>query len=259
MNTIIHNDCCEALSAMQAESIHLVVTSPPYDQLRTCYANDFNFERLAVELTRVLVPGGIICWNVNDSTTGGSETLTSCKQKIFFHEQCGLRIHDTMIYEKNNFGHPERARYHSLFEYVFILSKGKPRCFNPIKDKKNTWAGTGTWGRNSVREANGDMGLRTRNIISEYGMRGNVWKGKTSGQERGTSGSIHPAKMPDWLARDLIVSWSNVGDVVLDPMCGSGTTLCQAKKLNRCWIGIDNDIASVQISHEQISKIPLTA
>lgn len=254
-HTLIEKDSAIALAEMPAESVHLVVTSPPYDKMRTCYEHDFDFGRIAKELTRVLVPGGIICWNVNDSVVDGSETLTSCHQKIFFHDQCGLRVHDTMIYAKSNFGHPEKSRYHQLFEYVFILSKGKPRCFNPIKDKKNKWFGTGTWGRNSVRESNGDMGIRTRNVITEYGMRGNVWTGKTSGQERGTSGSIHPAKMPDWLARDLIVSWSNESDMVLDPFCGAGTTLVQAIKLRRNTIGIDNDPKSIETSRGQLSKI----
>ena len=44
---------------------------------------------------------------------------------------------------------------------------------------------------------------------------------------------------PEALARDQIISWSNPGDVVLDPMCGAGTTLKVADELDRQWIGID--------------------
>jgi DNA modification methylase len=222
---VLHGDCVERMRTLPASSVQLVVTSPSYDALRTYGGHSWNFEATARELYRVVCDGGVVCWNVGDSVVDGSETLTSAKQKIFFREQCGFRIHDTMIYEKTNFGHPERSRYHQLFEYVFILSKGKPRAFNPICDKRNAYAGTGTLGKNTLRETNGAMKLRTRNIISEWGMRGNVWRGNTAGQEGALcQGSDHPAPMPKWLARDLILSWSNPGDTVLDPFSGSGTT-----------------------------------
>lgn len=191
---------------------------------RVTRGHPWSFEATARELFRVLCDGGVVCWNVGDSVVDGSETLTSAKQKIFFREECGFRIHDTMIYEKSNFGQPSHNRYHQLFEYVFILSKGAPRVFNPIKDKRNAYAGTGTLGKNTLREADGSMGERRRNLITEFGMRGNVWRGNTAGQESVCQAQDHPAKMPKWLARDLILSWSNPGDIVLDPMAGKGTT-----------------------------------
>lgn len=221
---ILHGDCALRLLEVGSASVHLIVTSPPYDNLRTYGGHPWSFEATARELYRVLCEGGVVCWNVGDSVVDGSEMLTSAKQKIFFREECGFRIHDTMIYEKSNFGHPGRSRYHQLFEYVFILSKGKPRCFNPICDKRNSYARTGTLGKNTLRHSNGTMGLRKRNIITEFGMRSNVWRGNTAGQETPCGGAVHPAMMPKWLARDLILSWSNLGDTVLDCFAGSGTT-----------------------------------
>jgi len=237
---IYPGDCLSILPTLEAESIQCCVTSPPYDDLRAYNPLPWgDFRRVARELYRVLCPGGVLCWNVGDSVVGGSETLTSAKQAIFFHECCGFRVHDTMIYEKTNFGQPERVRYHQVFEYVFILSKGAPRCFNPIKDKRNICVGTGTVGRNTMRESDGSMGTRKRNIISEYGMRGNVWRGLTAGRENMGNGVIHPAMMPTWLARDLVFSWSNPGDTVLDPFCGSGTTGMVAYQLGREFVGIE--------------------
>lgn len=233
-------DSVVALQTLPAESVQLVVTSPPYDDLRTYGGHAWDFEATARELARVLCPGGVVCWNVGDSVVDGSETLTSAKQKIFFREQCGLRIHDTMIYEKSNFGHPEKNRYHQLFEYVFVMSNGRPRVFNPICDKANAWAGTGTFGINSMRQRNGDRKVRERNIIREFGMRGNVWRGKTRGQEAICEKLEHPAMMPGWLARDLILSWSNAGDLVVDCFAGSGTTGREAiANGRRAWL---NDI-----------------
>lgn len=240
--TVLHGDAAVKLGELAAGSVHLCVTSPPYDRLRT-YGQDrleWDFVRIAHELFRVLSPGGVLCWIVGDATVNGSETLTSFRQAIYFKDAVGFRIHDTMIYHKKNFGHPSRNRYHQIFEYVFILSKGRPRCFNGLKDKRNAWAGAlGTFGRNTIRESDGTVGLRKRNTITPLGMRTNVWHGKTRGQEEMCRSLPHPAMMPKWLARDLILSWSNPGDTVLDPMAGSFTVCQQAVLQGRKAIGIE--------------------
>lgn len=238
-NKIYCGNALEVLRSFPDGCVQCVVTSPPYDDLRTYGGYFWEFEGIAQELYRVLCDGGVLCWNVGDSTVDGSETLTSAKQKIFFREKVGFRIHDTMIYQKANFSHPEKVRYHQVFEYVFILSKGAPRTFNPIKDKPNAWAGRTVLGRNVMRQASGEMKEGKKNIIVENGMRGNVWYGLTAGQENVCGKFEHPAMMPEWLAGDLIASWSNQGDIVLDPMTGSGTTCLMANRLNRAFVGIE--------------------
>lgn len=237
---ILVGDSRQILSGLPIESVECVVTSPPYDNLRSYGGQAWDFEGTARELWRVLVPGGVLCWNVGDGVEDGSESVTSCEQKIFFRRACGFRVHDTMIYEKLNFSHPERARYHQMFEYVFVLSKGAPRCFNPIRDKKNATAGAvGNLGVNTFTERDGSKSERPKKLTAEYGMRGNVWRGKTRGQEDMCEQLPHPAMMPKWLARDLIRSWSNPGDTVLDPFSGSGTTAQMALELGRGAIAID--------------------
>lgn len=224
--TIIHGNAPDELAKLPAGSVQCCVTSPPYDDLRTYGGSlKFDFEAVASAIHRILVPGGICCWNVNDQVIDGSETLTSCEQKIFFRRQLGMLIHDTMIYQKLNFSHPEKNRYHQVFEYVFILSKGKPRVFNPIRDRINLTAGCiGNFGVNSFTERDGSKSVRSKKVTSEFGMRHNVWLGKTRGQEEMCVELQHPAMMPKWLARDLVLSWSNEGDTILDPLAGSGTT-----------------------------------
>jgi site-specific DNA-methyltransferase (adenine-specific) len=252
---IICGDSADVLSRLPARSVHLCVTSPPYDDLRTYGGYSWNFERTASELHRVLCDGGVVCWNVNDSVVDRSETLTSCDQKIFFRRTLGFRIHDTMIYEKLNFSHPERVRYHQTFEYVFVLSKGAPRCFNPIKDKANASAGDpGSFGRNTYAMRDGSRRERKRQVIARFGMRTNVWRGKTRGQEEFGRKLPRPGMMPRWLARDLILSWSNEGDTVIDPMSGSGTTGIEAARLNRSAILIDQSSAATHIAGAAVSR-----
>lgn len=215
--------------------IDLTVTSPPYDDLRDYEGYDFDFEKIALELYRVTKPGGVVVWIVNDQTKNGSESLTSAKQKIFFRERCGFDIHDTMIWEKTNFANPSHNRYHQIFEYMFVLSKGRPATFNPIKDIKTIWRKP--FGKNTYRDKNGKMKERKAKDYGEYRMRGNVWLINTSGQENPCQEISHPATFSLSLARDHISSWSNKGDLVYDPMMGSGTTAIAALQLKRNFIG----------------------
>lgn len=254
---ILCGDSAECLYRLPAQSIDLCVTSPPYDKLRLYNGHDaWNFESTASQIFRVLKPGGVLCWNVNDGVEpDGSESLTSCKQKIFFREVCGFRIHDTMIYHKLNFSHPEKNRYHQIFEYVFILSKGSPKTWNPIIDRPNKCAGKlGSLGENTATQRDGSKLTRARKVNREFGMRHNVWTGKTRGQEEMCKKLPHSAMMPKWLARDLIRSWSNAGDVILDPFAGSGTTGMEALKLERSAVLIDKDPASVELLQGMLLK-----
>lgn len=258
---ILVGDAREKLATLPAESVHCCVTSPPYDRLRT-YGNgsdgaEWDFEGTAAELFRVLVQGGVCCWNVGDSVVNRSETLTSFRQAIYFVDQVGFLMHDTMIWHKPNFANPETARYHQLFEYVFVLTKGKSRVFNPIKDKPNATAGRiGCLGVNTYSKRDGTKSTRPKYVTREFGMRGNVWRGPTRGQEEFCSNLPHPAMMPKWLARDLIRSWSNPGDVILDPFAGSGTTLQMALENGRSAIGIELNPAYAEICRERTRITP---
>lgn len=173
---------------------------------------------------------------MGDAVVNGSETGTSFKQALYFME-CGFFLHDTMIFEKHNFSSPAKGRYHQLFEYMFVFSKGKPKVFNPLIDKTNRYAGTGTYGKNTRRQKDGTMKEMPKNVIAEFGMRGNVWKyivGSASNDD--TIAFEHPAIFPENLARDHIYTWSNEGDLVYDPFGGSGTTAKEAHKQKRSWI-----------------------
>lgn len=197
--------------------------------------------------------GGVVCWNVNDSTEDGSESLTSCKQKIYFREECGFNIHDTMIYQKSNSALPERNRYNQCFEYVFVLAKGKLRCFNPLRDKPNVTAGMKAYGTKRIRERDGSLVERhDRKPANEFGIRGNVWLCKTAGQENPCKAIPHPAVMSYELCRDLIRSWSNPNDLILDPFAGYCTTAIACIKTNRQFIGIEISEEYCELSAKRI-------
>jgi len=257
--TIYHGDCLEIMPQFPDKSFDLVVTSPPYDNLRTYEGITWNeniWKSIIKDLFRIVKQGGVVVWVVGDATIKGSETGTSFKQALYFKD-IGFRIHDTMIYRKHSFSKPVINRYHQVFEYMFVFSKGNPKTFNPIKDKKNKCAGRTPWDVFTARQKDGSLKKRYRkNVISEYGKRYNVWK-YLSGGGHSSKDKIayeHPAIFPEKLARDHIVSWSNVGDIVYDPLMGSGTTLVAAYKLGRKAVGIEINQEYCDIAVERIKK-----
>lgn len=229
---LYQGDCSNITKHIPSSSVDLTITSPPYDNLRTYNGNidswSFDkFKNIAKELYRITKDGGIVVWVVGDATIKGSETGTSFKQALWFME-CGFNLHDTMIYEKNSSTFPARKngnRYTQIFEYMFVFSKGKPKTHNLICDKKNKWAGYK------------DFSGKLKNPVPEYSPRNNIWKYTTSFNDK----TGHPAVFPEKLAEDHILTWSNEGDVVLDPFMGSGTTGKMCLLNNRKFIGIELD------------------
>jgi len=244
MSQVIQGDCCEVMKTLKDNSIDLTVTSPPYDNLRTYNGYTFDFEGIAKELFRVTKQGGVVVWVVGDATIKGSETGTSFRQALYFKE-IGFNLHDTMIYRKQFYVPLTHNRYEQEWEFMFILSKGKPKTFNAIKiptlfgGKKSTL----------THRKNGEQPVRGTNYGKERKMEriiGNVW---THQPQRG---NLHPAVFPEHLAEDHILSWSNEGDTVLDPMAGSGTTLKMAKNNNRNFIGIEISEEYIDIINKRL-------
>ena len=242
-NKIIEGDCLEVMRQFEDSSVDLVLTSPPYDNLRTYKGYTFPFEAIARELFRVVKDGCVVVWVVNDATINGTETGTSFRQALFFKE-IGFNIHDTMIFKKRNpIPQIYRKRYNNEFEYMFVFSKGLVATHNPIM-VPCLHAGLelpGTTYKNYSRHEQKREKLASP--VKEEKVKGNIWDYVVGKNLEDQEAKGHPAPFPCALARDHISSWSNEGDVVLDPMCGSGTTCKAALQLGRTFIGIE-------ISHE---------
>lgn len=263
---MICGDSSQRLKDVPDGCVDLVVTSPPYDDLRTYKGFHFDFEKIAKELARCLKPGGVIVWNVADATVNGSETGTSFRQALYFKDECGLNLHDTMLFVKNNPVPGDHGpRYRGSFEYMFAFSKGVPKIFNPIelkeKERRKFITGfrlekegrkgidnhQGNWNEEAAQKFRVDeisSGTHTNLFFYNVGEWGNSLKPTKGGLK-------HPAKFPGQLAEDQIRTWTNPGDLVLDPFSGSGTTARMAAILDRKYIAIE-------ISQEYLeASIPL--
>ena len=236
MNTAYNMDCVEGMKELPDKCIDMTITSPPYDNLRTYNGFVFDYKKTLDELWRVTADGGVVCWVVADQTVDGSKTGTSFKQALYAKE-IGFNIHDVMIWEKGGFTAVGAlvSRYAPVFEYIFVFSKGTPKTFNPIKDRKNISAGSKISGNLMLPDGTTRKKSNQGKVISDYGVRFNVWHIPPESNNR----TGHPAVFPQKLVCDLMMSWSNPGDTILDPFLGSGTTRIVSYDLDRNFIGYE--------------------
>lgn len=253
INTINVGNCVNFMDEqMEEESVDLVVTSPPYDNLRDYNGYTFDCNSIAKSLYRILKQGGVVVWIVGDKIKNGNKSLTSFRQALLF-QKLGFNVHDVMIYKKRNTPFMRSNAYTNCYEYMFVFSKGKPKTFNPIKEP------TVRSGMEMLVSNKGSDGINNKVMreLKTEKTKTNIWE-YAVGMGGSTKDKIafkHPAIFPEKLAYDHIVSWSNEGDVVFDPMCGSGTTLKMAKKLNRNYIGCDISEEYVKIAKERVNSI----
>lgn len=252
---LYNDDCLKVMKELPDKCIDMTLTSPPYDDVRN-YKNsllwNFDIFRLvADELYRITKDGGVVIWVVGDKTKNGSETGTSFKQAIYFND-IGFNIYDTMIYKKLNFAPLSHRRYEQEFEYMFCFSKGKPKTFNPIMIPCK-WAGTETWGKTSFYKTDNDETTAIGKVkIKDEKIKGNIFEYRTG---KIKTGNIkHPAMFPEDLAKDMIKSWSNENDTVLDCFMGSGTSGVVCKELKRDFIGIEIVKDYFNIAKERIDR-----
>lgn len=251
INKIYCESNLETMAKMPDDFVDLVVTSPPYDDLRNYNGYSFDFESIAKELLRIIKQGGILVWVVNDKTNKGSESLTSFKQALYFKE-IGFNVHDTMIYAKSNYIPLTHNRYEQQFEYMFVFSKGKPKTFNPLM-KENKQVGQIKGG--TFRQNKDEKGAKHKDIgVAKESIKPNIWFYNV-GMANSTKDKIafnHSAIFPQQLANDHIVSWSNEGDLVYDPFMGSGTTAKMAMLNNRNYIGSEISKEYCEIAEQRL-------
>lgn len=263
LNKIYCMDCIEGMKLLDENSIDLTVTSPPYDNLRT-YNNSSQwnfdiFKHIAEGLYRVTKQGGVVVWVVGDATINGSETGTSFRQALYFKE-IGFNLHDTMIYQKVSYMPLNHNRYDPEFEYMFVFSKEKPKTFNPLKEPCAYVGATYNYAtRTSATTEDPKSAKRKRDkihITNAEKYRGNIWPYDV-GKNKGSKDNIweHPATFPEKLAKDHILSWSNEGDLVLDPFMGSGTTAKMAYLARRNYIGFEIDKEYHKLATERLEEV----
>ena len=256
-NTIYNENCLDTMVRMQDKSLDMVITSPPYDALRKYNGYSFDIEKIVPELYRVMKTDGVVVWVVADSTIKGGESGTSFKQALYFME-CGFKLHDTMIYHKDNPTPVGGAtRYYQAFDYMFVFTKGKPKLNPILVPRRNKWKDKRTERTRGVtRDVDGNFTKKVVRVKEEV-KKQNVWTYIVSGGVSSTDKIAykHPAIFPEKLAEDHILSWSNFGEVVYDPFIGSGTTAKMCILNGRKYIGSEVSDEYCDIAEERVGNL----
>jgi site-specific DNA-methyltransferase (adenine-specific) len=239
-------DCTEVLPSLKP--LHLIVTSPPYDKLRTYGGHTVDTFKVIKQCADLLKPGGVLMWNVRDQTIKGSQTGTSFRQALHAMD-CGLFLHDTMIYIRSGVTFPDTNRYLPAFEYMFVLSNGPPKHFNGIKDRANKIVGHRAPG--AYRQTDGTLKHKIKVDAEVFGLRYNYWNMYNLGNKEFGD---HPATMPPEMAKDHIETWTDEGETVLDPFMGSGTTGVAAIEMGRKFVGIEINPEYYDVSCKRLYK-----
>jgi DNA modification methylase len=252
-NGIYTGDAMALAEAIPDESVDLVVTSPPYDGLRDYNGYAWDFRGIANQLIRALKPGGVIVWIVGDQTVDGDETGSSFRQALYFKSH-GLKLWDTMIYHTDKPPMTHR-RYQACFEYMFVLSKGAPTTFNPLMDRARN-AGSERRGITYRKDSSTKLSPQSKGgRVSESVIREAIWR-IPSGHAKSTIDAgvmqLHPATFPERLAYDHVYTWSNAGDIVLDPFMGSGTVAKVSKLQGRYCLGFEISDEYARFARERV-------
>lgn len=251
---LLTGDCVEKMQEIEQSSIDMVLTSPPYDSMRQYEGFSIDIKAVIDGIWRVLKKGGVCIWVTGDQMVKGSESGTSFKTALEFMKH-GFLLHDTMIYRKSN-SRPnirnDKARYHQSFEYMFCFSKGKPNKFRPLTRscKRHGEKCSSSYRNRGQDELEHKFYVETKDIA----VLDNVFSYATGlgGSTSYKPAFTHPAVFPEKLAYDQIRSWTDAGDTVLDPMCGSGTTVFCAYMLDRNAIGIDVSEKYIELTRQRL-------
>lgn len=246
VNQVVHADLLEAMKFIPNESIDLVITSPPYFNLRE-YSNWKTYEDylLSVDdwfslLSQKIKPGRYIFWNIQDSYPNrlfdkmaerkhlpiSSDTIQAAKKYLNYEGNIiwfkGLGGATQRMF--GSYPYPPTLIISWLHENILVFRKPGKAIYTRNKESKlsqNQWV--------SITNS--------------------VW------QFNPKTNSEHPAPFPEELPNRIIIGWSFTGDIVLDPFLGSGTTAISAKKLKRNFIGIELNEEYCKLAEAKIKGV----
>jgi DNA modification methylase len=239
-NQILHGDCVDGMARLPEACIPLATTSPPYDQMFNFGGHLFDFEKfklVAAQLWRILMVGGVLCWEIKDQYRNGFSG-TKYRQVVHFQE-LGFRLHDELFIKNAGITH-HSTRHPEQVHMLYVLSKGKPRTYHPIEDRLNKTAGDKQKLYRRYADGRKRVWKSPTGVVPVWGLRTHLWE-ILSGYKHTAQDDLEgfPAPMAESLASDLIATYSNFGDLVFDPFSGIGTTAKMALLGHRDYLGFE--------------------
>jgi len=256
LNKILCGDAIEVLKTIPSDSIDLVVTSPPYDDIRTYNGFSLNLPAVGRELYRVLKDGAIAAMVIQDATRNFGKTLTSFKTIIDWCDNAGFKLFETVIYRKyGTEGAWWKYRFRVDHEYMPIFLKGnRPAYFDKEPLKVPSIHGGKIMTGSGNRRTDGTTTKTVTRMINGMKCRGTVWDYLNAG-DKDPLKRKHPATFPDRIPMDFVQCFCPQKGVVLDPFIGCGSTAVAAKKLGRNYVGIDISKEYCKLAEERLETL----
>jgi site-specific DNA-methyltransferase (adenine-specific) len=264
---VIYNSDCRAMEELGDNSVQLVVTSPPYNvgKKYNYYEDREPLERYLDflmmvwrECERVLVPGGRLAINI--ANTGRNPYIPL---HAFIIQQCidlGLLMRGEILWDKSatagvstawgSFARASNPTLRDTHEYIMVFSKQTMRLEPPWTRGAHTGITNQEfvdWTR-SIWHKNGTAKKAIRDTARS------IWRFGTQSKkvQQKTKGVAHPAPFPLDLPLRLILLYTNVDDLVLDPFMGSGSTAIAARLTQRHYVGYEISPEYVELAKERI-------
>lgn len=262
MANVQHCDCLDGLRGLADNSIDLVITSPPYADLKN-YNGDAGihpdryvdwFMPIVKEVFRVLKPTGSFILNINDKVEKGFRHPYVFHLISEIHKQTEFKMFERLFWNKLK-GVPNAYRFSDRIEFVFWFAKDKGFTFH-IDEMRTPYS--------EVSLKRMENPIRAR--FNREGEQGKTkeWKAHPKGALPTTLVSIssevkriadnHVAVFPTALVEYFVKGASNEGDLVLDIFTGTGTTGVVCKTLGRKFLGMEKQMDYVRLATTRIAN-----
>lgn len=265
INHIYHGNALETLKTFPDESVDVCFTSPPYaDRRKNIYGSMtvdkyvFWFIPIAKEIKRVLKTTGSFFLNIKPHTENGERVLYVFDLVTSLKKEVGFLFVDELCWTKNAFPGALSGKLKNGFEPIYHFTKDIPSkiTFNPVACgtpiKPESIARTYRKQCGKPKNGSGMTGMNTTNIRHLKLARPSNVIHVNNVSNQFTDKQKHPATFPEGLVDFFIKTYSNPGDIILDPFVGSGTTCVSGKKLNRGYVGIDNKLEYVELARKGV-------
>ena len=263
MSEIIHGDCLEVMRGLAPGCVDLVIGSPPYAEKGERYGNsrpwttkDWIDWMVDVTYEAVRVSRNVVILVVNGAVRDGAY-LPACEGLVWRCHEYGIICERHVIWHKN--ATPNRKDWFGN-NWEFCLAfrpENSTRYFNweaiaqPPKNRSG--------GRFRQRTKSGKRRLGNEYPKNKLARPRDVLRVTVGGGHMGSKlASLNEAPFPEKLVEPFILTCVPPDGTVLDPFCGSGTTLAVAERLGRKWIGIDSRESEVELSRRRIEEVRKT-
>lgn len=265
LNTIIHGDCLEVMKDIPDGSVDMILTSPPYaDARKSTYGGVLPdgyvdwFLPFSSEMFRILSPAGSFVLNIKERVVNGQRHNYVLKLILALMESRWVWTEEYIWHKRTCAPGKWPNRFRDSWERLLHFTKNK--SFKMNQDSVMIPAAVATNER-MTRLADYDKKRHRNATESGFGQNRSNWINRkfvyptnvlhlaAETRNRGHSAAF-PIGLPMW----FIKLFSDPGDLILDPFCGSGTTCLAAKNLGRNYIGIEKDARYWQVACERVAN-----